>query len=526
MTTAKRFSAGVLIGFLLATLFSAPWVYQAWAVGSCSVFRSWNTGDTVTAGDLNSSFTTAAVTNSTPQCLDDYSATVSQMQTTTDPYASGTESLATSTAGELERLRFMFKQIFGLTNWYRHDQAPTFSFSHINASALHLSSIGVAGGTDTAQNQFLSRFPVLTGPNHWTGIWWPHNTTHMAISIADYNHAQGGVQGGIELFRFHAVGIVFHHTVALMFKHSESQMHGGQRGHVTAIQIDPSTDQLIFGHHVTGMRLRAAGLHVGGLVQVGFGGHVAGTLTAGTAEVKFVSASSITLTHGIVPIFTNGTWSMRTIRDAVTLSNSGLSSNTLYYIYLADNSNSLTLEASTTGHETDLAFGVEVKSGDRTRTLVGMVYIVGGNFVDHASGRLTATWFGRRVREAHATATTSIGMTTTSVDYVSFSSDTEVSVVTWGEELACLTGGGDVANSSAGGFVFFACTVDGFELPGSGGGTSAGAGSRFFFIAHGVQQGATEGFHRVFPKWRVNTGTGTLSGAAPESLTTRVRVLR
>jgi hypothetical protein len=269
MKTAKRFGAGILVGFLLATLFSAPWVYQAWAVGSCAVFRSWNTGDTVTAGDLNSSFTTAAVTNSTPQCLDDYSATVTQMQATTDPFASGAESQATSTAGELERLRFMFKQIFGLTNWYRHDQAPTFSFSHMNASALHLSSIGVAGGTDTVQNQFLSRFPVLTGPNHWTGLWWPHNTTHMAISIADYNHAQGGVQGGIELFRFHARGVIFHHTVALMFKHSESQMHGGQRGHITALSVsqivdgatDPNgKDQLILGHAGTVLQIQGIGI--------------------------------------------------------------------------------------------------------------------------------------------------------------------------------------------------------------------------------------------------------------------------
>lgn len=259
-STMKRFGVGVLIGLLLASLFSAPWMLQSvYAVGNCASFRSWNTGDSVTAGDLNSSFTTAAVTNSTPQCLDDYSLTVAQMQTTTDPYASGTESLATSTAGELERLRFMFKQIFGLTNWYRHDQSPTFSFSHMNASALHLGSTGVAGGTDTVQNQFLSRFPVLTGPNHWTGIWWPHNTTHMAISIADANHATGGVQGGIELFRFHARGLIFHHTVALMFKHSESQMHGGQRGHVTAIQVN-QLDQIVVGHSGSALILHGAGM--------------------------------------------------------------------------------------------------------------------------------------------------------------------------------------------------------------------------------------------------------------------------
>lgn len=264
-----KLGAGVLIGFLLATLFSAPWMYQAWAVGNCAVFRSWNTGDSVTAGDLNSSFTTAAVTNSTPQCLDDYSATVSQMQTTTDPYASGTESQATSTAGELERLRFMWKQVFGLTQWYRHDQAPSFNSlaGHAVAGAIHVGSM--------APDTTASRFPRITGPDHWTGIWFPHATTHMAISIADYNHAQGGTQGGIELFRFHAGGLVFHHTVAILFKHSESGMHGGQRGHVTALSIDTLTNDLILGHR--GSRLRINSLEVGG--------------EGGTSKALFVSST-------------------------------------------------------------------------------------------------------------------------------------------------------------------------------------------------------------------------------------------
>ena len=274
------------------------------------------------------------------------------------------------------------------------------------------------------------------------------------------------------------------------------------------------------------MRLRAAGLHVGGIVQTGFGGHVTGTVVGGTSELIFVSASSLTMTHGVVPVFKDAVWQMRSIVTPPTLSNSGLSADTLYYVYLFDNSGTLTLEASTTTHEKDSAFGVEVKSGDRTRSLVGMVYVLTGGFADHASGRLTATWFGRRVREAHATAVVSLGSTTTSVSYVSLSSDTEVSVVTWGEELTCLSGGGDIGNSSAGGFVFFVCTIDGIELSGAGGGQAVGAGNRFFFIAHGVQQSVTEGFHRVFPKWRVNAGTGTLSGSAPEALTTRVRVLR
>jgi hypothetical protein len=271
MRTAKRFAVGVLVGFLLATLFSAPWVYQAMAVGNCSVFRTWNTGDSVTASDLNSSFTTAAVTNSTPACVDDYSATVTEMQTVTDPYSSGTENQATSLAGEIERLRFMWKQAFGLTHWYRHDQLPSFNnlIGHTVLGALHLGSV--------QNDTYAARFPVLTGPDHWTGIFWPHATAHMAFTFRDYNHASGGTQGGIERYRFHAEAMTLHHTVSIRFKHSESQMNNGQRGHVTALAID-NQDRLVLGHSGVALIFHAAGITGAGghhaALFVSYAGHV------------------------------------------------------------------------------------------------------------------------------------------------------------------------------------------------------------------------------------------------------------
>lgn len=279
MKTMKRFGLGVLVGFVLATLFSAPWIYQAYAVGNCSVFRSWNTGDSVTASDLNSSFTTAAVTNSTLQCVDDYSSTVSQMQSTTDPYASGTESQATTAAGEIERLRFMFKQMFGLSQWYRHDQAPMFTAGHIAVSSLHLAYRLGPGGTDAAQQRFQARFPELTGPDHWTGIWFPHNTAHMAFSFRDYQHANGGTQGGIELYRFHAEALTMHHLVTLRFRHSAQN---GSFPHVTALAID-SLDRIVVGHSGVALILHGASLSGEG----------------GTSKVLFLSAQGHVYTNTI-----------------------------------------------------------------------------------------------------------------------------------------------------------------------------------------------------------------------------------
>ena len=58
------------------------------------------------------------IDNHVPDQMDDYSATVGQMQTQTDPGESGSESQPSTLAGELERLRFILAEITGNTYWY------------------------------------------------------------------------------------------------------------------------------------------------------------------------------------------------------------------------------------------------------------------------------------------------------------------------------------------------------------------------------------------------------------------------
>jgi hypothetical protein len=58
------------------------------------------------------------IDNSIPSQQDDYSSTVVQMQTTTDPGEVGSESQATTQAGEFERLRFIIKEMKGTAQWY------------------------------------------------------------------------------------------------------------------------------------------------------------------------------------------------------------------------------------------------------------------------------------------------------------------------------------------------------------------------------------------------------------------------
>lgn len=75
------------------------------------------TGLTLSASIYNSDHVNH-ITNATPDGLDDYSANVTQMQSIADPGEVGTESLAVSLSGELNRLRFAIKEIKGTGQWY------------------------------------------------------------------------------------------------------------------------------------------------------------------------------------------------------------------------------------------------------------------------------------------------------------------------------------------------------------------------------------------------------------------------
>ena len=86
------------------------------------------------------------ITNQNPLMTGAYSDNVSQMQLATDPGAVGSESLAGTLGGELERLRFAIKRLAGGAQWYSAPviiAAPLFGTS--GATDAHF---GTNGGTD------------------------------------------------------------------------------------------------------------------------------------------------------------------------------------------------------------------------------------------------------------------------------------------------------------------------------------------------------------------------------------------
>jgi len=74
------------------------------------------TGGTITGVTITGGTITGVTTN--PDSVDDNSANAAAMQATADPYPAGVVSLATSLTGELQRLRYLIKQITGEAYWY------------------------------------------------------------------------------------------------------------------------------------------------------------------------------------------------------------------------------------------------------------------------------------------------------------------------------------------------------------------------------------------------------------------------
>lgn len=90
--------------------------------------KTWAEREVLRRSDLNSEFDNI-INNLNSDKIDDYSTNVTQMRLTENPGASGSESLATSLAGELTRLRYAMNRVIGGTYWY---DAPSLSISQIN----------------------------------------------------------------------------------------------------------------------------------------------------------------------------------------------------------------------------------------------------------------------------------------------------------------------------------------------------------------------------------------------------------
>lgn len=132
----------------------------------------------------------------------------------------------------------------------------------------------------------------------------------------------------------------------------------------------------------------------------------------------------------------------------VTLAATSLSVDTTYFIYAYMNAGTMTLEASATGHTADTSNGVEIKSGDSTRTLVGMARtITGPAWQDATNQRFVISYFNRKpiVCEAGFSVNHQIFSTPGELD-----AEIRNEFLTWGDEAIDVKAGLTVVHSIAG----------------------------------------------------------------------------
>lgn len=173
-------------------------------------------------------------------------------------------------------------------------------------------------------------------------------------------------------------------------------------------------------------------------------------MAAGQCRFIFTNSTTCTLQRWNGKyLMINGVW--RTIPSAgVTLSATGLTPSTLYYVYAYWTGTAIALEASATGHSTDSTTGVEIKTGDATRTLVGMVYpVTGPNFADSNAQRFVASWFNRRQRRCSSAFSTDRTCTTIAPSFSEINSEIAIKFLTWGDDIPTACFGRWMVNTSA-----------------------------------------------------------------------------
>lgn len=232
----------------------------------------------------------------------------------------------------------------------------------------------------------------------------------------------------------------------------------------------------------------------------------------GQCRLVYTSATVLTLTP-VNGQFIKIAGSIYAIPSAgVTLSNSGLSVSTRYYIYANISGGNVTLSASATAYATDTTagnVGVRIKSGDNAFTLVGMIYTnASSQFVDTAASRQVLSYFNRQQKPLAGTA----GNTTTTSTSQVITSTAFFTSLNWADEGLCVFLGAQF--NTTGSFALVQAVYDS---------ASNGVGIYQFIYGTAPNYPATlggwivpaEGLHTYYIAAGAASGSGTVSTLNP-----------
>lgn len=160
----------------------------------------------------------------------------------------------------------------------------------------------------------------------------------------------------------------------------------------------------------------------------------------GQCRLSVASATSLRLApYNGNTIVINGV-SRQIPAAGVTVTNSGVTASALRYVYAFMSGSTMALEVVATGHSTGTD-GIEIKTGDPSRSLVGMVYTnASSQFVDSVTQRHCLNWFNRRTLNCYLFSGSSFNFTS-SVG-AEISTTLRASFLSWSDEAttAAITG--------------------------------------------------------------------------------------
>lgn len=260
----------------------------------------------------------------------------------------------------------------------------------------------------------------------------------------------------------------------------------------TGVVVARGTSQAVYGD---GANINAVGV-------------IPGQLSGGQCRLSVASVTSLVLSpYNGNTIIING--APRQIPSGgVTVTNSGVTANSLRYVYAYMSGSTMTLEVVTTGHSTGTD-GVEIKTGDPSRSLVGMIYSnASSQFVDTPSSRQCLSWFNRR--SINGSATNSSNASTASSTPAPIAGY-QVDFLSWADESVFASVSGTATTSGANQTITSFINID----------VTTNGGPAFSLLSPstGLIQGGfalnfckdvTEGRHSAYLLGRITSGgTGT-----------------
>lgn len=191
-------------------------------------------------------------------------------------------------------------------------------------------------------------------------------------------------------------------------------------------------------------------------------------------------------------------------QSGVTLSPTGLSATTLYYVYASWNGTAITLGTSGTGYIIS-GNGVPVRSDNSAQTLVGMVYLKTGASTTGALIRSWANRTGSSTRLGYAA-----NRAVTSTSYVEVSPTERIESLVWQGEAWTINVSGSLFHGTAGQLVYVSVWYDG-SVSGGEQGVYCGVANQLYPYATQSSFMPADGYHYANVSGRVAAGTGTFN---------------